>query len=620
MANWAIPQLSDLKIDVLDQLKLRDVDSYTMAESPINPPVGAKRWNTSLNKFEAWNGTAWITMVVSIQGGGTGATDINGFLSNFGLGSMALQNSNAVTITGGTITGLSDLRSAGNVYFAGIISAGSGIIPITNSTGKLIETSIDNIANIAHINANEIISAVWTFAAQPNVNSILVSSNSPAVWFNDSDGVSGSRNTIIFATAESFSIRFYDDAWGTSTPLLSAGRSGINVGGVDTTGQWRFNSQVTVGSGASTTSYILFNGTSASGKGLFMQAAGVHNGALFVADGTMFHDANAHQFRSAANTLYASIDATGKLAGNHLQTLTGNVYGSTGILNAYFGAHSQLYGSSIYFSAVGGASHFMYVTSADCVVMAPQLSVGGIPGTGLRIIKNGAGVLFCGDYYNFYNLAGTVNLCALDSGGTLFPVAGVSAPNGSAITPSFRFSNRADSGAYYNPGNPTVEYGARFNDSAGRSVMRAWSDRPRVDFIVGGTLALIIDAAYVSPEVDAVVNSGHPTARWLSVYAYYGTINQSDIRAKSVDGPIPDALDIVDSIEPIIASLNLDEAGRKFPMFSAQDVMEKLDGRLGTKVVNDENPESLGMYSDRMIPMLWQAVRVLHAEVKALEP
>ena len=44
--------------------------------------------------------------VWSILQGGTGASNATGARANLGLGSMAVQNSNSVAITGGTITGV----------------------------------------------------------------------------------------------------------------------------------------------------------------------------------------------------------------------------------------------------------------------------------------------------------------------------------------------------------------------------------------------------------------------------------------------------------------------------------------------------------------------------------
>jgi hypothetical protein len=54
-----------------------------------------------------WNGTA-----VPVANGGTGGTSASAARTNLGLGSIATQNSNAVTITGGDITGITDLAVA----------------------------------------------------------------------------------------------------------------------------------------------------------------------------------------------------------------------------------------------------------------------------------------------------------------------------------------------------------------------------------------------------------------------------------------------------------------------------------------------------------------------------
>jgi hypothetical protein len=53
-----------------------------------------------------------VTGVVAVLNGGTGATDVSTARTNLGLGSMAVQNSSSVSISGGTITGITDLAVA----------------------------------------------------------------------------------------------------------------------------------------------------------------------------------------------------------------------------------------------------------------------------------------------------------------------------------------------------------------------------------------------------------------------------------------------------------------------------------------------------------------------------
>ncbi len=49
---------------------------------------------------------AWQATPVAVAFGGTGATDAPGARTNLGLGTMAVQNANAVAVTGGTVTGM----------------------------------------------------------------------------------------------------------------------------------------------------------------------------------------------------------------------------------------------------------------------------------------------------------------------------------------------------------------------------------------------------------------------------------------------------------------------------------------------------------------------------------
>ena len=110
MANWNDPSLTSTYANFLSDMKARDVDAASMADSPTNPPTGYIRWNTSLLKFQKWNGATWDDLVVAAAGGGTGGTTA--------LGTMAYQNANGVAITGGTLSGITSFTISSHLSFA----------------------------------------------------------------------------------------------------------------------------------------------------------------------------------------------------------------------------------------------------------------------------------------------------------------------------------------------------------------------------------------------------------------------------------------------------------------------------------------------------------------------
>jgi hypothetical protein len=111
MADWNRPTLTDLYTDVLTtHLAGKDVDAVTLISNTAivsNLPVGAMRYDRTNDLFAEWNGSSFVTVPISIAGGGTGASSAAGARGALGLGTMATQDSNAVSITGGSISGIS---------------------------------------------------------------------------------------------------------------------------------------------------------------------------------------------------------------------------------------------------------------------------------------------------------------------------------------------------------------------------------------------------------------------------------------------------------------------------------------------------------------------------------
>jgi hypothetical protein len=341
MANWNQPLLSDLKVDVLDMLKQRDLDSITLAETPTNPPVGAIRWNRSLSTFESWSGSAWVVLVLGIPSGGTGASDINGFLDNFNLGSMALQNNNAVAITGGYINGLSSasgwaLQVSGNTALNGLVFAGSANIPITTSAGYVPQAAIEDSGNIANTHQNETITGTWNFsqpltvAGSVNTPQVSVNAPMPQIWLNDTDEAANNKYCRIAQFGKQFTMNFYNDTLSNGSTFFYANRvdyattaagilatdinltlTRLNVRSIGHPNEARIN---------------VHSGDAGAVKGLFLYNPNNADAAQFYAyNTTLYIKADLFHFQTLASGSLISFDA----AGNSLQ------YGQARAQNIY---------------------------------------------------------------------------------------------------------------------------------------------------------------------------------------------------------------------------------------------------------------------------------------------
>lgn len=118
MADWNNPLITTQYDVFVSEAKARDVDAATLfKDAPTNPPTGAvkmSRLGASKVKFQEYSGGAFGDVLLDVAGGGTGASTAAAARTNLGIGTMGVQNSNAVAITGGTISGLTQLdMSAG---------------------------------------------------------------------------------------------------------------------------------------------------------------------------------------------------------------------------------------------------------------------------------------------------------------------------------------------------------------------------------------------------------------------------------------------------------------------------------------------------------------------------
>lgn len=216
--DWDSPTKDTNYLTLLDALKERDEHALTclIGESDTNLPTNAVRFNTTLGRFELWSGSAWgnlhanltevlrpvnnlsdltststarsalglgslatastvndanFTGQLSLAKGGTGAGTAEGARTALGLGSLCLQNASNVTITGGTLSGITSLSFTGSS--AGIDLNYNNILGVADIYGDTflgLRAQTDYDVNIAA-------KKIWILPA-----------NNVACWLFDDDG------------------------------------------------------------------------------------------------------------------------------------------------------------------------------------------------------------------------------------------------------------------------------------------------------------------------------------------------------------------------------------------------------------------------------------------------
>jgi hypothetical protein len=153
--NWLLPTTtSNYAAGVIQAINNKFIDTITLFRSGVgsNLPINAIRYNGDLNgTFQRWSGSVWNDMILGVTGGGTGSNNPAGIRTNLGLGTMSVQNSNAVDITGGTMVGMTNIESA-LVNTSKVITADGSQIAAINAAN--IATGLINPARLANGAAN----------------------------------------------------------------------------------------------------------------------------------------------------------------------------------------------------------------------------------------------------------------------------------------------------------------------------------------------------------------------------------------------------------------------------------------------------------------------------------
>lgn len=162
MSDWNLPAINSNYTNMIAYLKGRDLDAIKWGEGITftNPGAGFKRWNAASNKFERYNGTAWVDMSTAYALAlGTGAsindtpigatTQSTGGFSNVKIGTnyadntaakLHVSNGNTDGTGGITVDSLSPTvalvdRSVSNYSYRMRVDANSFRIEVDNGMG-----------------------------------------------------------------------------------------------------------------------------------------------------------------------------------------------------------------------------------------------------------------------------------------------------------------------------------------------------------------------------------------------------------------------------------------------------------------------------------------------------
>jgi hypothetical protein len=108
MANWSNPLLTSTYTNFLTEVKDRDTDLALQFDgtTSTNIPTGAIRWNSSVNRWQKWSGSAWgeLTSTYALTGlSTTGNATIGGTLGSGAFTSSSTVTGTALLPTGNTV-------------------------------------------------------------------------------------------------------------------------------------------------------------------------------------------------------------------------------------------------------------------------------------------------------------------------------------------------------------------------------------------------------------------------------------------------------------------------------------------------------------------------------------
>ena len=293
-----------------------------------NTASGA-RTNLGLGTISTQNSNAVTITGGSITGitdlavadGGTGASDAATARTNLGLGTISTQNSNAVTITGGSITGITDLAVAdGGTGASNAADARTNLgVPATDGTGASGTWGINVTGNAGTVTNGVYTTGNQTIGGTKTFSSTILLADGGFMFASDGaqdTGISWASDGVMNVRSNNVTVGQFNNLGFTGNAANVYGTVAIANGGTGGTTQGAAQTALDVpsrgGSGASGTWGINISGnaatatsaTTATTAGSVTNAVTFNNSGSGAASGTTFNG-------SAAQTIsYNTLGAT----------------------------------------------------------------------------------------------------------------------------------------------------------------------------------------------------------------------------------------------------------------------------------------------------------------------
>jgi hypothetical protein len=379
-----------------------------------------------------------LSTALSVPQGGTGATTASGARTSLGLGTMAVQDASSVTVTGGTITGITDLAVADGGTGSGTASgartnlgaaasgSNSDISALTYASGVIVGAPTGGAQGVGTLNTTGLyINGVGVGTGSGSVTS--VAATVPAFL-----SISGSPITTSGTLAISYS--------GTALPVLNGGTGGTSASAARTNLGAAASGANTDITSLSPTGGLQVGAPTGGAQGsgsINAQAIYINGAAVGSGSGTVTSvAASVPAFLSVSGS---PVTTSGTLAISYSGTALPVANGGTGVTtstgsgNAVLSAGPTFTGTAAFASTTASGT----IGSADGTALAPAITFTSDTNTGLyRVGPDNIGIAAGGV------LSLDVSTTAVTSA---LPVVG---PLGAAATPTYTFTGDTNTGIY----------------------------------------------------------------------------------------------------------------------------------------------------------------------------